>query len=503
MVRVMALAVSRAGTVLKKCDRSNHKPESNRRCAAGACQHTCDNPERCSHAWTLRYSANGKQVEKSFKDEVNASTGRTSYGSGRKLAQDFQLKLTVDKRSGDKTFADYSKLGRANFGDAVEAYIAHLAVSANSKGKYLSNYRTHIKPVFSHRTISQAADDRDAALNLLTVKMKELSLSVRTITRLLLTGTLDEAVRAGKIAKHRLAGIELADNGTRKNHSDFVFPGYAQVQFVAEGGTNPESKKPLIGAGICVWLMRGCGLRIEEALAVEKSDFKDDGSYLRVMWQASRNGQTKEPLKDRKQGEYRDVPVPSWLWDLVKDMPDAPLMPGNNGRPFQLYNTVYTRFSRAASAAGIPDGFTPHSLRHAFASAMLARGVQITELAHFLGHRNINVTHSIYGHLLPSPAARAKAALDAEYADWSEQRSGSLRGLLALEPVIDITFAPPQGTTDTIGFHSPVFPLGPNRPFGQSEQFTDLPGVKHSVRPAQGPLGRKAVYSRSTHALSP
>ena len=51
---------------------------------------------------------------------------------------------------------------------------------------------------------------------------------------------------------------------------------------------------------------------------------------------------------------------------------------------------------------------------------MLARGVQITELAHFLGHRDINVTHQVYGHLLPSAAKRAVAALDAEFAEWSK-----------------------------------------------------------------------------------
>jgi integrase len=74
---------------------------------------------------------------------------------------------------------------------------------------------------------------------------------------------------------------------------------------------------------------------------------------------------------------------------------------------------------RTAEAVGIPAGFTPHSLRHAFASASFARGVPITELAHFLGHRDINVTHQVCGHLLPSAAKRAVAALDAEFAGWS------------------------------------------------------------------------------------
>jgi hypothetical protein len=38
----MALAVNRTGTIFKKCDRSNHKPETNKNCAVGTCQPTYD-----------------------------------------------------------------------------------------------------------------------------------------------------------------------------------------------------------------------------------------------------------------------------------------------------------------------------------------------------------------------------------------------------------------------------------------------------------------------------
>jgi hypothetical protein len=92
----MALAVNGSGTIFKKCDRSNHRPDSNKGCASSTCQHTCDNPERCPHAWTLR------------------------YGSGRKLARDWQLKVTVEKRSGDIAFADHGKSGKQSFGECVE-----------------------------------------------------------------------------------------------------------------------------------------------------------------------------------------------------------------------------------------------------------------------------------------------------------------------------------------------------------------------------------------------
>lgn len=415
----MALAVNRTGTIFKKCDRSNHKPETNKDCAAGTCQHTCGKPDRCSHAWTLRYWVNGKQREKSFNDTVNENTGRVNYGSGKKLAQDFQLKLTVDKRSGDAVFADHGKSGKQNFGEAVEAYISRMAVGENSKRAYLTTYRNHVKPVFGDRTLAQMARDREGLQEHLAVTMKDLNDTSRQQARMLIVGTCEEAVKAGKLGKHLLDGIELHPSGPKKLRTDFIFPTHEQVKVVADGAEMENKSKSVMGAGIVVWLMRGCGLRIEEALAVCKEDFIQDGTILRVMWQASRDGSKKMPLKHRKQGEYRDVPVPSWLWEMVKDAPEGPLTPGRNGKPFKSYQVTFGRFKHAARAAGIPEGFTPHSLRHAYASAMLARGVQITELAHFLGHKDINITHSVYGHLLPSAAKRAVAALDAEYAEWS------------------------------------------------------------------------------------
>jgi hypothetical protein len=171
----MALAVNGSGTIFKKCDRSNHRPDSNKGCASSICQHTCDTPERCHHAWTLRYWVNGKQVEKSFKDKQHPTTGRVEYGSGKKLARDWQLKLTVDKRSGDITFTDHSKSGKQNFGEACEQFIARMRVGENSRDRYLHSYRTYVRGVFGGKTLAQVAQDRDGVTEHLTVIMKHLS----------------------------------------------------------------------------------------------------------------------------------------------------------------------------------------------------------------------------------------------------------------------------------------------------------------------------------------
>jgi hypothetical protein len=194
--------------VFKKCDMSNHRPETDKLCAAGTCQHTCkpDITEKCKHARTLRYGVNGRQIEKSFRDEIR--NGRVGYGSGRKLAQDFQLKLTVDKRSSDITFADHGRSGKQSFWEAAESLISRLPIADSSKRHYRSVYRTHVNPVFGDMTLSQVANDRDGVMDLLVVTMKHLSNTPRQQARHVIVGTVEEAVKAGKLSKHRLDGIE-------------------------------------------------------------------------------------------------------------------------------------------------------------------------------------------------------------------------------------------------------------------------------------------------------
>jgi integrase len=140
---------------------------------------------------------------------------------------------------------------------------------------------------------------------------------------------------------------------------------------------------------------------------------------LRVFEQASRDGLKTRPLKHRKAGEYRDIPVPAYLRDMVSGMPapDGYFFMKDGRLP--TYSSYRHDFHLNAGKAGIPRGFTPHSLRHAFVSALLSQGVPITDVAVWLGHRNINVTYSIYGHLVPSSLGRAQEALNAEYAEWS------------------------------------------------------------------------------------
>jgi hypothetical protein len=89
---------------------------------------------------------------------------------------------------------------------------------------------------------------------------------------MVIVGTCDEAVKAGRLAKHNLADITLADHGPKDLDRDFVFPTYEQVQFVANGGVNPETKRVVRGVGLCVWLMRGAACGSKRRLLDQNKD---------------------------------------------------------------------------------------------------------------------------------------------------------------------------------------------------------------------------------------
>lgn len=51
--------------------------------------------------------------------------------------------------------------------------------------------------------------------------------------------------------------------------------------------------------------------------------------------------------------------------------------------------------------------------RHAYASFMIAAGVNAKALSVVMGHSSIKVTFDLYGHLMPGTEAEAAALLDA------------------------------------------------------------------------------------------
>ncbi|MET8333291.1 site-specific integrase [Streptosporangium canum] len=169
-----------------------------------------------------------------------------------------------------------------------------------------------------------------------------------------------------------------------------------------------------------VWVMAGCGLRAGEAFALTEDCLMFGGRRLRIHEQVTQK-HGLAPLKHRKEDDYRDIPLPLFVRAIITahveahgTNPDGYLFRGR--RTVHVHHEVFRKaFKAAAKVAGLPDDFTPHGLRHAFASMQLAQRIPITDVSAWLGHNDINTTYQIYGHLVEEAWDRALEVMETAY----------------------------------------------------------------------------------------
>jgi integrase len=362
----------------------------------------CDCPERawktCLHSWVVSYRTPGGRAGRKRQE---------SFGQDKRAAEDFALKVEHDKRA--RIFID-PKEGEILFRQYADTWLSQRIVAESTAQTYSSVLRTHVYPAFGVKKLNMV---RRRDIKDLVAEMREQGLSASRIhtAHLVINAIFNEALRDKKLSESPCLAIELPDVVAEK---DLILPTHPQIEELAAG-------LPTDWAAT-VWFMHGCGLRIGEALAVNVKCRIADGRTLRVNEQVNPAAQLR-PLKFRKQGEYRDIPLPQYVSDAIDKhvaefgtTADGYLFKGRRHKHV-VRNSYQQDFRRSAKAAGLTKEFVPHSLRHVLASTALAKGIPITEVSRWLGHKSIEVTHRIYGHLVPSSWDRARHVLDEAFAE--------------------------------------------------------------------------------------
>ena len=141
-------------------------------------------------------------------------------------------------------------------------------------------------------------------------------------------------------------------------------------------------------------LMYACGLRASEAIGLDTDDVDTDERVLRARGKGS-----KERIVPIGQAAARAVRIylergrPA----LVKGRPETRLFVNFRGGPLTRQG-LYKIVRRHATSAGLADRMSPHTLRHTFATHLLAGGCDLRSVQEMLGHADVSTTQ-LYTHL--------------------------------------------------------------------------------------------------------
>ena len=104
-----------------------------------------------------------------------------------------------------------------------------------------------------------------------------------------------------------------------------------------------------------------------------------------------------------KNSEHREVPVPTFLVDqlrfAIKDKAAEELVFTAARGGVLRYRNARRWWDTAVKTADVPEGLTPHELRHTCASLAIRSGANVKVVQRMLGHSSAALTLDRYGHL--------------------------------------------------------------------------------------------------------
>ncbi|MBX3532813.1 MAG: tyrosine recombinase XerC [Xanthobacteraceae bacterium] len=157
-------------------------------------------------------------------------------------------------------------------------------------------------------------------------------------------------------------------------------------------------------------LLYGAGLRIAEALSLTRNQIPASGTADTITVTGKGNKTRMVPLLPQITQAIND-----YIAICPFDLPaEEPVFRGEKGGPLSP-RIVQLAMERMRGALGLPDSATPHTLRHSFATHLLARGGDLRSIQELLGHASlattqiytqVDTTHLLEAYRAAHPRAR-------------------------------------------------------------------------------------------------
>lgn len=141
-------------------------------------------------------------------------------------------------------------------------------------------------------------------------------------------------------------------------------------------------------------LMYATGLRVSELVNLEINDINVKDNYVRVFGKGKKErivpmAEITTNILNEYLSVYRDSLLKGYLTDKVF------ISSYGKGITRQAFFKI---LKKIAKEQGIEKDFSPHALRHSFATHLLEYGADLRSIGEMLGHENIKTTQ-IYTHL--------------------------------------------------------------------------------------------------------
>ncbi len=137
------------------------------------------------------------------------------------------------------------------------------------------------------------------------------------------------------------------------------------------------------------------GLRVTELVSLPVAQMRRNPQMIRVKGKGEK--ERLAPLSDRARNAINAY-LP--LRDASKDKASPFMFPSRGKLGHLTRERFYQMIRELALKAGLdPSGISPHAMRHAFATHMLANGADLRVIQTLLGHADISTTE-IYTHVM-------------------------------------------------------------------------------------------------------
>jgi integrase len=129
------------------------------------------------------------------------------------------------------------------------------------------------------------------------------------------------------------------------------------------------------------------------------------GEIFKLVWDDVDFERGIVTLRDPKSGKTENIPVSVEALEILKglDANSKFVFPGKGGKQRVEFNGPWVRIRKAA---GLPDNFRFHGLRHHFASTLVSHGVDLLVVQKLLTHKDSKTTQR-YAHLAPGTLKEA------------------------------------------------------------------------------------------------